>query len=663
MSHTNCKINISVNKKTYSIFYTYNRTTTFYDLLEYFAYICPSLNICKCCKFYIFKDEELFNISRSSKLSQCEKYLNNLKIIKNEADCKHSNENNFLYNKIDLISLFESDIKEYKNTIKEKEKQYSDLKKEYSKIISEKNNEIKKLEDKITKLELSVNGDYRIINFLEKNGIKKTKNLEVKQGLYEINKENGQYVINNLKLEEKQEHTEFYDVIVKIESIKDINKGWTVQMSEKGKKNYELYKDKNALKIGVIGNANKGKSFLLSKISKMNLPSGTTIKTEGLSIKYPDLEIHANRKIVLLDSAGLETPVLAPEGILEESKKNELFKDKCREKLITELFLQNYIINNSDILIVVVDSLSFSEQKLLLKIKKEMERSKKQMPLYIIHNLKTYTSIKQVEDYIEETLKKSATFTIIPGENVNTKIETNSGVYFFEKKIDEKEQNIFHLIYANEKSEAGNYYNYFTLNFIEKCYQGITNLKKFDIIESLKERFINVYEEIIEKSEKNEKITKDSFDSKPNSYIIKLKNEEEITLKKCLIDELGFSNLKSNGFEPKYNIYKKDKKVIIRVEVPGNEDIYSETENSGEYTLIKLSGEKRNDKEPDRKEDNYFTIREFGHFYFEIPLKAKDFNLKYEEPVITNKKGIFILEYKTLEKLKPTGGRSGEDEV
>jgi len=53
-------------------------------------------------------------------------------------------------------------------------------------------------------------------------------------------------------------------------------------------------------------------------------------------------------------------------------KKNELFREKSREKLITELFLQNYIINNSDILIVVVDSLSFSEQKLLLKVKKEM---------------------------------------------------------------------------------------------------------------------------------------------------------------------------------------------------------------------------------------------------------------------------------------------------
>ena len=103
---------------------------------------------------------------------------------------------------------------------------------------------------------------------------------------------------------------DYYDVIVHIDSIKEINKGWKIEMSERGKKNYEYFKNENVLKLGVIGNANKGKSFLLSKISKINLSSGMSIKTEGLSIKYPDLNIFKNRKIVLLDSAGLETPVL-----------------------------------------------------------------------------------------------------------------------------------------------------------------------------------------------------------------------------------------------------------------------------------------------------------------------------------------------------------------
>ena len=92
-------------------------------------------------------------------------------------------------------------------------------------------------------------------------------------------------------------------------------------MNKKGEENYNKYKNQKLLKIGVIGNANKGKTFLLSKISKMNFPSGVSIKTEGLSIKYPDLTQYTERKSVLLDSAGLETPVLISEPNLEKDKK------------------------------------------------------------------------------------------------------------------------------------------------------------------------------------------------------------------------------------------------------------------------------------------------------------------------------------------------------
>ena len=73
--------------------------------------------------------------------------------------------------------------------------------------------------------------------------------------------------------------------------------------------------NQKVIKIGVIGNSNKGKSFILSKLSKIPLPSRTSIKTEGLSIKYPDLSEYKNRRIILLDSAGLETPVLNPNNV------------------------------------------------------------------------------------------------------------------------------------------------------------------------------------------------------------------------------------------------------------------------------------------------------------------------------------------------------------
>jgi len=441
---------------------------------------------------------------------------------------------------------------------------------------------------------------------------------------------------------------DYYDVIVHIDSIKNINKGWKIEMNQIGKQNYQNNKNEKLIKIGVIGNANTGKSFLLSKISKMVLPSGMSIKTEGLSIKYPDLNLFKNRRIVLLDSAGLDYPVLISDENQNSINKIDLFKEKFREKLITELFLQNYIMHYSDILIIVVDSLSFSEQKLLMKIKKEIDKAKLIKPLFIIHNLKSFTSVEQVKDYIYNSLLKSATFTLEDGQRTTMEFEDRPGIYFYEKDKEKyKERNIFHLIFANEDSEAGKYYNPFTLTFIENYFSNIQYLKSFDVIDSIKERFMAISKDILNGNGK--KITKESFDNS-FPYMIKLKGENEIILKKCLIDELVFTNLKANGFEPTYNIYKKDNKIIVRVETPGNIFIESIVEILDEYYIIKIKGEKSLDKEPEKLDDNIYNTREYGKFCLEIPLKIGEYLLAREPPEINVLKGVLILKYNLVKK-------------
>ena len=228
---------------------------------------------------------------------------------------------------------------------------------------------------------------------------------------------------------------------------------------------------------------------MLSKLSKINLPSGSSIKTEGLSIKYPDLKDYPDRRIVLLDSAGLETPVLITNeenseivhndidqqkmsGVEDPKTEDTIFKEKSKEKIITELFLQDYIIYNSDILIVVVGILTYSEQKILNKIKTKLKREKSLIKpnnnLFIIHNLMTFTSVKQVEAYIEQTLLKSATFQLEKNMKINSIKGFQKGICFYEKNSSPK---IFHLIFANEYSEAGKFYNENTLQFIEKSYE------------------------------------------------------------------------------------------------------------------------------------------------------------------------------------------------
>ena len=366
-----------------SFYYNYNSTSTFEDLFDYLISFCES-KICPCFNFYYNE----FKINMNDKITILKNHIKGELIDSNKiflslrySKCNCSE--TFKYfpeSKIEILKLFEETQKklvEINNNNKKLSNEIQQLKieKESSVLLFKKQSietkikELEKLDEdlkekdiinklKIKEVQKELEDNYKIIENLEKdiNQIKVNK---------EYNKE------KNSKEKNKIIFEDFYDVIIDIQSVKDINKGWEIKMNERGKKNYELYKNKKTLKIGIIGNANKGKSYLLSKISKINLPSGTSIRTEGLSIKYPELEIFENRNIALLDSAGLETPVLREKEESEEISK-ELFREKSREKLITELFLQNYIIHNSDILILVVGILTYSEQKLLNRIKTEI---------------------------------------------------------------------------------------------------------------------------------------------------------------------------------------------------------------------------------------------------------------------------------------------------
>ena len=142
-----------------------------------------------------------------------------------------------------------------------------------------------------------------------------------------------------------------------------------------------------------------------------------------------------------------------------------------------------------------------------------------------------------------------------------------------------------------------------------------------------------------------------SFDNF-NPNLIKLKNDKEIILKQCFIDILGFSNLKLNGFEPKYNIFKEDNKIIVRVEVPGHSSIQSEIGNDENYSIIKLTGKKLKDLKPEKIEDNIHNTREFGDFSLEIPV-SKDYIFCREYPNYKKIDGLHIFEYKLIEKWRP----------
>ena len=502
----------------------------------------------------------------------------------------------------------------------------------YEKIINEKDKKIKDLEN--INEEVLINIDKNQNNF--ENELKSISNEMEKFVKFKQSEE-------NIKFED------FYDLIINIKSIKEVNNGWDIKMNEMGKLRFEDYKNKDALIIGIIGNSNKGKSFLLSKI-----------KTEGLSIKYPELEKFKNRKIVLLDSEGFEAPFLIEKNEIFD-KSDVMLKEQAREKMITEYFLQDFILNNSDILLAVVGLLTFQEQKFLNKIKSDISKLKLKKTLFIIHNLMTLTTIEQVENYINNILLNSATFELEKTTLISTKISIGekSVEYFYENNDKIK---TIHLIFANEGSEAGKYYNDFALEFIENSFQNVTGIKPFDVIAKLKERFVALSNILIEKNKNSSLITLNDFlddDNILKEKKFRLKNKREIILKRLFIDELGFSNLRNNGFNPCFNYYIKNNNLILKLEAPGNINIACDHKIVDKYNIIEIRGRKNKDKEPENLKDNIFNGREFGEFSVDIPLMIELENIK---PNISKKEGLFIIEFPLKQQINKIFEYKGDDE-
>jgi predicted GTPase len=76
---------------------------------------------------------------------------------------------------------------------------------------------------------------------------------------------------------EKFEKENFYDVIIKINLLNELMiDGWEISYS---KEKYEQNINTKLIPISVIGESNRGKSYLLGRICNIDLPIGFNEKT------------------------------------------------------------------------------------------------------------------------------------------------------------------------------------------------------------------------------------------------------------------------------------------------------------------------------------------------------------------------------------------------
>lgn len=439
----------------------------------------------------------------------------------------------------------------------------------------------------------------------------------------------------------------FYDMIININSLIDIKYGWKIHFTENGLEKFNRLKNKKLGVIGLIGNLNKGKTFILSKLVKSEVSPETCINSEGLCFKY--LEISENSNYIFLDTKGSNQPIL--ENL-----------EKSNDIISTNLFLQNLIILYSDILLLVVEYLSFSEQKLINTIKNTIKRGKKVKKLIIIHNLKSYIKINDVQHYIDNILLKSYSFNLRKNETVTSK-KDNAFIGQFFTEPAQSNLSVFHLVFGADRTEAGYHYNNFAKYFIETKFNEIIDLKRFDIIENIKTNFSlqsKIYfEQIIKKDDflSNEEIIK--------KKIFRLNKPKVLTLKSHLFEDLGLQILEENYFELKYSINKKENYLEIEIELPGNikVDIFR-PKIRGNITSITIAGNKHRDKVPKDQSNNIIDIRNYGFFNSTIIFETTDYKIN---PDIKNYKfenGILILRYE-LEKEKSNEiiGLTADEEI
>ena len=115
--------------------------------------------------------------------------------------------------------------------------------------------------------------------------------------------------------------------------------------------------------------------------------------------------------------------------------------------------------------------MSFSDQKFLEKILSLM-KEKINLKVAIIHNFYGLENIKDVENCIENQILKGP-FKV--DEFIINK-ENQQKVF-----IHKENNSIFHCIIANNNSEAGNYYNRNTFNFLKQTIVYLNNIEFVDI--------------------------------------------------------------------------------------------------------------------------------------------------------------------------------------
>ena len=405
-----------------------------------------------------------------------------------------------------------------------------------------------------------------------------------------------------------------YDVIIDITSIKKLNHpGWKIKYNEEDKKEWM---NNNMIVVSVLGNSNRGKTYLLQKLSGNSLENGYQIQTKGLSLKF-------NGDIIYLDTAGTNVPLLVEKDGKRPNEEEIQVVRLCQ--IITNYLLQKFVIEFADILICVVGMLNSKEQIFLNKIKKLCENKKK---LIVIHNLVKCESCEDIEKYKNNVLFKMITCKLkektIPnfGENKKNKFDK----YF----VEEDNSFVKHFLFANDDKKEGDKrnedlekYNRATLDYIRTCIKIEIKKKK------------NLFDSFLTHIKKmSSYVLKNEIDPKlEGENLIKCK-EKDIIPREIRADELDNIIFTGKDYEPSHKFYKSGSGHYFIFEIQINSKLEN-IEISVEHKLDKVTGETefrvsgKRKNIPDGEEFLSNKRKNFTNFKLYSKVKLNNYGIKH----------------------------------
>ena len=608
----------------------------------------------------ILKREKLIN-EKESELNRREKNLinresnintreKNINIRENEIEQRNQNLNKREYS-INQKKNNQDCNKNNSNKIKNSliSKNFNNNKSNISQINSQNNNRNNK--------------EFEFNNLKESSFDKKSSNISFDNSDMQEYK-----IIEGKKKEEIGKFKEFYDMVLDFSNFGQLEQGeqggWKIKWPKmedqnNAKEKYNRCNENKNVVVGILGNKNRGKSFLLGRIiGNINFinKSGFLITTEGISANFPLLD---NTNIITLDTAGKDNPLLDSSNFIKnldisintkdkenaklldnsitakDKKKNKNIKDIARDQRVSEIVLSDFIIKESDVLITVLEQLSFAEQDMLknlinqLKSKKMEANSVQEKKLLVIHNLMNFTNVKTIDNFIKNTLLKSLTFDLRYGKQPLTNFKEGNiddrNKYFYVQKTENVDKlKIFHIIVGNDLiPEVKKEYNEPAIRFIRKVIKTGT-ARETNLIEDFKNFIITNSQKYLSGSG----FQKDSLEivkkgDMPEAIILNKNYKKEINLKGFFVDSKGINNFLST-IEPKYStkLYKEkneDKyfiKVIFEIFGKIKEEIRSSINIVSNQHVITIAGKIIDDKKINK--DIIQGNLKYSDFYFQI---------------------------------------------